>query len=256
MYQCVVSCSCSELWCGQSRGCINVLSLVAVVWTEWRVYQCVVSCSCSELWCGQSRGCINVLSLVAVVWTEWRVYQFVVSCSCSELWCGQSGGCISVWNLDSTKGSLQRLQHPLPKDQAKSTTCDVVFIVTCPQDSSSVWSYIYPGESSSSFPVMFPDSAGFTCSPNCFPQSGTVQSIPGVNTLQTKVSYLDKICLVLSSSVASHKYVQYFFRIDSQPLLAHYLPKIGRALCRITLLPVTHGLVDIWMLTVKPVYNF
>ena len=23
-----------------------MLSLVAVVWTEWRVYQCVVSCSC------------------------------------------------------------------------------------------------------------------------------------------------------------------------------------------------------------------
>ena len=37
-----------------------MLSVVAVVRTEWRLYQCVV----------------------AVVWTEWRVYQCVVSCSC------------------------------------------------------------------------------------------------------------------------------------------------------------------------------
>ena len=29
----------------------------------------------------------------------------------------------------------------------------------------------------------------------------------------------------------------------------------SRALCRITLLPVTHVLVDTWMLTVKPVYK-
>ena len=29
----------------------------------------------------------------------------------------------------------------------------------------------------------------------------------------------------------------------------------GRALCRIKVLPVTHVLVDIWMLTVKPVYK-
>ena len=29
----------------------------------------------------------------------------------------------------------------------------------------------------------------------------------------------------------------------------------GRALCRITLLPVRHVLVDTWMLTVKPVYK-
>ena len=29
----------------------------------------------------------------------------------------------------------------------------------------------------------------------------------------------------------------------------------GRALCRITLLPVTHVLVDTWMLSVKPVYK-
>ena len=28
-----------------------------------------------------------------------------------------------------------------------------------------------------------------------------------------------------------------------------------RALCRIKLLPVTHVLVDTWMLTVKPVYK-
>ena len=28
-----------------------------------------------------------------------------------------------------------------------------------------------------------------------------------------------------------------------------------RALCRITLLPVTHVLVDTWMLTVKPIYK-
>ena len=30
---------------------------------------------------------------------------------------------------------------------------------------------------------------------------------------------------------------------------------IDRALCRIKLLPVTHVLVDTWMLTVKPVYK-
>ena len=30
---------------------------------------------------------------------------------------------------------------------------------------------------------------------------------------------------------------------------------VFRALCRIKLLPVTHGLVDTWMLTVKPVYK-
>ena len=29
----------------------------------------------------------------------------------------------------------------------------------------------------------------------------------------------------------------------------------SRALCRIKLLPVTHVLVDTWMLTVKPVYK-
>ena len=29
----------------------------------------------------------------------------------------------------------------------------------------------------------------------------------------------------------------------------------NRALCRIKLLPVTHVLVDTWMLTVKPVYK-
>ena len=32
-------------------------------------------------------------------------------------------------------------------------------------------------------------------------------------------------------------------------------PPACRALCRITLLPVTHVLVDTWMLTVKPVYK-
>ena len=30
---------------------------------------------------------------------------------------------------------------------------------------------------------------------------------------------------------------------------------LPRALCRIKLLPVTHVLVDAWMLTVKPVYK-
>ena len=30
---------------------------------------------------------------------------------------------------------------------------------------------------------------------------------------------------------------------------------VSRALCRMKLLPVTHVLVDAWMLTVKPVYK-
>ena len=30
---------------------------------------------------------------------------------------------------------------------------------------------------------------------------------------------------------------------------------VPRALCRIKLLPVTHVLVDTWMLTIKPVYK-
>ena len=34
-----------------------------------------------------------------------------------------------------------------------------------------------------------------------------------------------------------------------------YFYTTTRALCRIKLLPVTHVLVDIWMLTVKPVYK-
>ena len=34
-----------------------------------------------------------------------------------------------------------------------------------------------------------------------------------------------------------------------------YIPCQSRALCRIKLLPITHGLVDTWMLTVKPVYK-
>ena len=173
-------------------------------------------------------------SVVAVVWTEWRVYQCVICCSCSELWCGQSGGCISVWNLDSTKGSLQRLQHPLPKDQAKSTTCDVVFIVTCPRDNSSVWSYIYPGGSSSSFPVVFPVSAGFAFTPNCFPQSGMVQSFPCVNTLQTMISYLGKICHILYLSGRCWLVINTcnYFRIDSHPLLAHQdRPPVSETIC-------------------------
>ena len=35
----------------------------------------------------------------------------------------------------------------------------------------------------------------------------------------------------------------------------HVVSGGGRALCRIKLLPVTHVLVDTWMLTVKPVYK-
>ena len=38
-------------------------------------------------------------------------------------------------------------------------------------------------------------------------------------------------------------------------LVGLYLTLLYRALCRIKLLPVTHVLVDTWMLTVKPVYK-
>ena len=34
-----------------------------------------------------------------------------------------------------------------------------------------------------------------------------------------------------------------------------YIDLLHRALCRLKLLPVTHVLVDTWMLTVKPVYK-
>ena len=37
--------------------------------------------------------------------------------------------------------------------------------------------------------------------------------------------------------------------------VSHISLCVGRALCKIQLLPVTHVLVDTWMLTVKPVYK-
>ena len=42
---------------------------------------------------------------------------------------------------------------------------------------------------------------------------------------------------------------------STQYYTTHPLRVTGRALCRIKLLPVTHVLVDTWMLTVKPVYE-
>ena len=48
-----------------------------------------------------------------------------------------------------------------------------------------------------------------------------------------------------------------FFKyvLQDYPLRIMQPALLGRALWRITLLPVTHVLVDTWMLTVKPVYK-
>ena len=52
-----------------------------------------------------------------------------------------------------------KLQHPPPLDEVKSVSRDVVFVVTCPQDSASMWSYVYPGTSS-----IISDPNPFKCS--------------------------------------------------------------------------------------------
>ena len=48
---------------------------------------------------------------------------------------------------------------------------------------------------------------------------------------------------------------KYYLYIYSKCRLMYFVLLFGRALRRIKLLPVTHVLVDTWMLTVKPVYK-
>ena len=46
-----------------------------------------------------------------------------------------------------------------------------------------------------------------------------------------------------------------FYKEGLNSIIEYGPPGPSRALCRIKLLPVTHVLVDTWMLTVKPVYK-
>ena len=61
--------------------------------------------------------------------------------------------------------------------------------------------------------------------------------------LYSYICHISYICLILSAMNA----------LDIQNKHHYYVS--GQGLCRIKLLPVTHVLVDTWMLTVKPVYK-